>query len=359
MPLHEGRGESNTDPTMSRREVCKRIGLLGSAVMLAGISGLTRAMADVERPANGTEGLELPRRQLGRTGITVPILGLGGWHLLNTSDEEGSRIVQEAIDAGLTFFDNSWDYHNNRSEAVMGKALKGHRHEVFLMTKMCTHGRGKKIGMLHLEQSLRRLGTDYLDLWQIHEVGCDDDHERIFREGGAIEALAEAKQQGKVRFIGFTGHTNPAVHLNMLKHDFPFDTCQLPLNVFDAGYRSFERQALPELLRRGIAPIAMKSLCGNGKPITQGILTVEEAMRYVLSLPISTLVSGIDSREVLRQNLAIARRFVPMAQEEMAQLRRRVSSHATEGQFENYKTRALWSCDRHEVERRYGRLEKA
>jgi aryl-alcohol dehydrogenase-like predicted oxidoreductase len=343
MPLDENRGERLPEPTMSRREVCKTIGLLGSAVILGGISGLTRAMADTEKPSSGLEGQGLPRRELGRTGVTVPILGLGGAHLLKTSDEEGTRIVQEAIDAGLTFFDNAWDYANNRSEAVMGKALKGHRHEVFLMTKMCTHGRGKKIGMLHLEQSLRRLGTDYLDLWQIHEVGCDDDPERLFQEGGAIEA----------------GHTNPSVHLNVLKYDFPFDTCQLPLNVFDASYKSFERQVLPELLARGIAPIAMKSLCGKGKPITQGILTVEEALRYVLSLPVSTLVSGIDSREVLRQNLAIVRRFVPMTQEEMAQLRRRVSSHATEGQFELYKKNAPWSCDQEEAERRFGGLEKA
>lgn len=359
MPPQKDRGESNTEPMIGRREVCKKIGLLGSAVMLAGISSLARAMTDAGRPPSGLEGQGLPRRQLGRTGVTVPILALGGWHILKTSEEEGHRIILEAMDAGLTFFDNSWDYHDNRSEAVMGKAFKGHRHDVFLMTKMCTHGRGKKIGMLHLEQSLRRLGTDYLDLWQIHEVGCDDDPERLFQEGGAIEALAEAKQQGKVRFIGFTGHTNPAVHLNVLKYDFPFDTCQLPLNVFDASYRSFERQVLPELLRRGIAPIAMKSFCGNGKPIQQGILTAEEAMRYVLSLPVSTLVSGIDSREVLRQNLAIARRFVPMTQEEMAQLRRRVSDHGTEGKFEYYKTHALWSCDRHEAERRFGKLEKA
>lgn len=358
MPLHEDQDERNTEAMIGRREACKRIGLLGSAVLLAGISSRAWAMTDAEKLLGGLKGQGLPRRQLGRTGVTVPILALGGWHFLKTSDEEGHRIVQEAIDAGLTFFDNSWDYHNNRSEAVMGKALKGHRHEVFLMTKMCTHGRGKKIGMLHLEQSLRRLGTDYLDLWQIHEVGCEDDPERLFQEGGAIEALAEAKQQGKVRFIGFTGHTNPVVHLNVLKYDFPFDTCQLPLNPFDASYKSFERQVLPELLRRGIAPIAMKSLCGNGKPIQQGILTAEEAMRYVLSLPVSTLVSGIDSQEVLRQNLAIARRFVPMTQEEMAQLRRRVSGHATEGQFEYYKTDALWSCDRHEVEQRYGGLEK-
>jgi uncharacterized protein len=358
MPLHEGRGERDAEPMIGRREVCTRIGLLGSAVLLAGISSLARAMTDAERLPSGLEGQGLPRRQLGRTGVTVPILALGGWHFLKTSDEEGNRIVHEAIDAGLTFFDNSWDYHNNRSEAVMGKALKGHRHEVFLMTKMCTHGRGKKIGMLHLEQSLRRLGTDYLDLWQIHEVGCDDDPERLFQEEGAIEALAQAKQQGKVRFVGFTGHTSPDVHLNVLKYDFPFDTCQLPLNVFDASYKSFERQVLPELLRRGIAPIAMKSLCGNGKPIQQGILTAEEAMRYVLSLPVSTLVSGIDSQAVLRQNLAIARRFVPMTQEEMAELRRRVSGYATGGQFEYYKTDALWSCNRREVEQRYGGLEK-
>ena len=165
MPLHEDRGENNTESMIGRREVCKRIGVLGSAVMLAGISSLAQAMTNAERPLSGLEGQGIPRRQLGRTGVTVPILALGGWHFLKTSDDEGSRIVQEALDAGLTFFDNSWDYHNNRSEAVMGKALKGHRHEVFLMTKMCTHGRGKKIGMLHLEQSLRRLGTDYLDLW--------------------------------------------------------------------------------------------------------------------------------------------------------------------------------------------------
>ena len=358
MPLHQPCGESKTESTIGRREACRRIGLLGSAVMLAGLSSITRAMTDAERQPGGTERQGLPQRQLGRTGVTLPILGLGGGHLLNTSEEEGSRIVQESIEAGLTFFDNAWDYYNNRSEAVMGRALKGRRQEVFLMTKMCTHGRGKKIGMLHLEQSLSRLGTDYLDLWQIHEVGCDDDPDLIFRDGGAIEALAEAKRQGKVRFIGFTGHKSPAVHLNVLKYNFPFDTCQLPLNALDATYSSFEQQVLPELLKRGIAPIAMKSLFGNGEPIKQGILTAEEAMRYTLSLPVSTLVSGIDSREVLRQNLDIAQRFVPMTQEEMAQLRRRVSRHASEGKFEHYKTNAPWSCDRHEVERRFGRLEK-
>ena len=355
MPPHEDRSDSRAEPTIGRREACRRIALLGSAVMLGALASMT----DAETRPSGSEPQGLPRRLLGKTGVTIPILGLGGGHLLNTSEEEGSRIVQEAIEAGLTFFDNAWDYYNNRSEAVMGKALKGRRQEVFLMTKMCTHGRGKKIGMLHLEQSLRRLGTDYLDLWQIHEVGCDDEPERIFQEGGAIEALAEAKRQGKVRFIGFTGHKSPAVHLNMLKYDFPFDTCQLPLNPFDAAYSSFERQVLPELLRRGIAPIAMKSFCGNGKAIKQAILTAEEAMRYTLSLPVSTLVSGIDSREVLRQNLGIARRFVPMTQEEMMQLRRRISGHASEGQFEQYKIDTPRSCNQREIEQSFGRLERA
>jgi uncharacterized protein len=241
MHTPEDRTGNQLTPSMGRRELCKRIGVVGSAMMLAGISGLTRAMADGDPPSSGVKKQALlPQRLLGRTGVTLPILGLGGSHLLGTNDEEAIRIAHEAIDAGITFFDNAWEYHNNRAEAVMGKALQGRRHDVFLMTKVCTHGRGKKVGMLQLEQSLRRLGTDYLDLWQIHEVGCDDDAELMFREGGAIEALTEAKQQGKVRFIGFTGHKDPAVHLSVLKRNFPFDTCQLPLNVFDASYNSFE-----------------------------------------------------------------------------------------------------------------------
>jgi uncharacterized protein len=359
MSLHLG-DENPSARAISRREACRRIGLLGCAAVLARLGILDPAMGIENRPSGSERQLpegQLPRRPLGRTGISIPILGLGGGHLLGTSDEEGAAIVREAIEGGLTFFDNAWDYSGNRSEAVMGKALKGHREKVFLMTKMCTHGRGKKTGMLHLEQSLRRLGTDYLDLWQIHEVGCDDDPALLFRDGGAVEALAEAKRQGKVRFIGFTGHKNPTVHLNILKYDFPFDTCQIPLNVFDVGYNSFERQVLPELVRRGIAPIGMKSLCGNGKPIKEGILTAEEAIRYTLSLPISTLVSGIDSRKILRQNLEIARRFVPMTQGEMVQLTHRVSSHAGDGRFEKYKTDVLWSCDRQEVERKFGGLE--
>jgi aryl-alcohol dehydrogenase-like predicted oxidoreductase len=234
--------------------------------------------------------------------------------------------------------DNAWEYNQGRSEEIMGKALADRRDKVFLMTKVCTHGRGKAVAMAQLEESLRRLRTDYLDLWQIHEVIYEDDPERHFAPGGVVEALLEAKRQGKVRFLGFTGHKDPGIHLKMLEHDFPFDACQLPLNVFDGTFRSFERRVLPELQRRGIAPLAMKTLSGNGDPIKQRVVGVEEALRYVLSLPVATIVSGIDSREVLRQNLGIARRFRPMSVQEMETLRNRVAAYAADGRFELFKS---------------------
>ena len=227
------------------------------------------------------------------------------------SPEVQSRLA-EAIDAGVTFLDNAWEYHGGRSEELMGKAIQGRRQQVVLMTKVCSHGRDKKVALQQLDESLRRLKTDYLDLWQIHEVVYEDDPDRHFVPGGAADALLEAKRQGKVRFVGFTGHKDPKIHLKMLSHDFPFDTCQMPLNVFDGTYRSFEHDVLPVLNQRGIAPLGMKSLSGNAEPIKQGIVTPEEAIRYVLSLPIASLVSGIDSRKVLKQNLDIARRFTPM-----------------------------------------------
>jgi aryl-alcohol dehydrogenase-like predicted oxidoreductase len=248
------------------------------------------------------------------------------------------RVLHEAIDAGVTFMDNAWEYNGGRSEEWMGKALQGRRQQVFLMTKVCSHGRDKKVAMQQLEDSLRRLRTDYLDLWQIHEVIYDDDPDRHFAPGGAAEALLDAKRQGKVRFIGFTGHKDPKIHLKMLAHNFPFDTCQLPLNVFDGTYRSFEQEVLPVLNHRGIAPLAMKTLSGNGEPIRQGIITAEEALRYVLSLPVVSIVSGIDSREVLQQNLNIVRRFTPMTAAEMQALRVRVARYAMDGRFELFKS---------------------
>ena len=326
--------------SLRRRDVLKAIGLVGSGLALEGPLQVLHA-ADRLRAGLSTPQVsdQVSRRPLGTTGVDVSILALGGSHLGKAgSERDAIRIVHEAIDAGLTFMDNAWEYHEGRSEEWMGRALEGRRHKAFLMTKVCTHGRDKRVAMQQLEQSLRRLRTDYLDLWQIHEVIYENDPDRHFAPGGAAEALMEAKQQGKVRFIGFTGHKDPAIHLKMLSRHFPFDTCQLPLNCFDATFRSFEREVLPVLHRQEIAPLGMKTLGGNGEAIKQGIVTAEECLRYALSLPIAAVVSGIDSLEILRQNLAIAQRFVPMTLAEMDTLRTRVSRYATDGHFELYKS---------------------
>ncbi|HEX8719840.1 MAG TPA: aldo/keto reductase [Pyrinomonadaceae bacterium] len=282
---------------------------------------------------------EIPRRPLGRTGVEVSALALGGSHVGEAKTQrEGIRIIREAVDAGVTFMDNAWEYHDGYSEELMGKALEGRRHEVFLMTKLCSHGRDRKFALRQLEQSLKRLKTDYLDLWQIHEVVYHNDPDLHFAPGGAVEALEQAKREGKVRFVGFTGHKDPDIHLRMLAHDFPFDTCQLPLNVFDATFRSFERRVLPELLRRRIAPLGMKSMGGEGQAVKKRVVRAEEALRYAMSLPVAATVSGIDSLKVLRQNLRIARGFEPYTPEEMQELRDRCAAEAADGRFELYKT---------------------
>lgn len=283
----------------------------------------------------------IPRRALGTTGEYVSALGLGGYHLGAVGTErEATRIVHEAIAAGVTFMDNAWDYHDGKSEERMGKALAGRRGDVFLMTKVCTHGRDAKVGMRMLEESLRRLKTDYLDLWQVHEVAYYNDPERHFMKGGVIEALDKAKQQGKVRFVGFTGHKDPALHLRMLSYGYPFDTVQMPINAFDAQFRSFEQQVLPELERRGIAAIGMKSLGGEGTMVKKKVVTAQEALAYAMSVGVAVTVSGIDSMRVLRQNIAVARGFKPMSVKAMAILRARVAEEASDGRFELYKTTA-------------------
>jgi len=281
----------------------------------------------------------ITHRTFGYTGVDVSILGIGGYHLGSVKTQtEAMRIVNEAIDRGINFFDNAWDYHDGKAEERMGKALKGRRDEVVLMTKVCTHSRDKKTAMRQLHQSLKRLQTDYLDVWQIHEVIYANEPSLYFRPGGAVEALEEAKRAGKVRFIGFTGHKDPAIHLEMLSHKFPFDTCQIPLNCFDAGFRSFEQRVLPELHRQRITPIGMKSLGGEGIPIKKRAVKVADALRYALSLPVGTTVSGIDSMEVLRQNLRIATNFQPMSDDEMRALRLQTAEAAADGHFELYKT---------------------
>ncbi|MDQ6664093.1 MAG: aldo/keto reductase, partial [Acidobacteriota bacterium] len=232
----------------TRRKFVQGIGLAGANLTFAQSAG------------------EIPKRPLGKTGVQVSALGVGGYHLgAAKDDQEAIRIVQEALDAGINFFDNAWEYHEGLSEERLGKALKGKRDQAIVMTKVCTHGRDKATAMRMLEESLRRLQTGHLDIWQVHEVIYDNDPDLIFGKDGAIEALDQAKRQGKVRFVGFTGHKDPSIHLKMLSHNYLFDTVQMPLNCFDGSYRSFERLVLPELNRRGIAPLGMKSLGGSGE----------------------------------------------------------------------------------------------
>jgi len=284
----------------------------------------------------------IPRRKLGNTGVEVAAIGLGGYHIGKPgSEDEAVRIIHAAIDAGITFMDNAWEYHNGRSEELMGRALAGRRDQVFLMTKVCTHGRGAGEALKQLEQSLRRLKTDVLDLWQIHECVYYNDPRRHFARGGVVEALDRARRQGKVRHVGFTGHKDPAIHLEMLSHGYPFDACQLPLNCFDSSFRSFERAVLPELLRQGIAPVGMKSLGGDGRMVKTRAVTAAEALRYAMSLPVVTTISGIDSPRVLKQNVAIARDFRRLSPREMEAVRRRARAAAEDGRYELYKTTAM------------------
>lgn len=289
---------------------------------------------------------EIPRRRFGRYDDEVSALALGGYHLGSIkSKREAVALIQSAIDEGVTFLDNAWEYHEGRSEEVMGQAIADRRDRVFLMTKLCTHGRGERVAMRQLHDSLRRLQTDHLDLWQIHECVYYNDPERHFADGGAVEALLKAREQGKVRYIGFTGHKDPAIHLEMLAQGFPFDSCQLPLNGFDATFKSFEQQVLPELQRQGIAPIGMKSLGGDGRAVKKRAVRIGDALRYAMSLPVVTTVSGIDSMKVLRQNVRIARSFTPMSSAEMDAHRRRLAEDAADGRYELYKTTAQHDGD--------------
>jgi len=282
--------------------------------------------------------MAVPHREF--KGNSVSILGVGGSTLGDVgSNSEAQRIVHEAVDAGINFFDNAWEYHNGRSEERLGRALRGYREKVFLMSKVCTHGRSKSVGLSQLEDSLRRLQTDHLDLWQVHEVIYDNDPDLIFAPDGVIEALVQAKQQGKVRYVGFTGHKDPDIHLKMLSHNFPFDTVQMPLNPFDKSYRSFQDLVVPEALRQGIRPIGMKSMGGGGEPVQRGAATPAELLTYAMSVPgVLTTVSGIDSYDVFKQNLAIAEKFTPMSAAQMHELERRVAAIAGDGRLELFKS---------------------
>jgi aryl-alcohol dehydrogenase-like predicted oxidoreductase len=279
----------------------------------------------------------IPRREFGKTGVQLSALGLGGHHLGEAADlDTAKQIVYRALEGGVNFFDNCWEYHRGKSELWMGEALTGKRDQVFLMSKVCTHGRDKDLALQMLHQSLNRLQTDHLDLWQIHGVSFDNDPSLFIRPNGAAEAMLQAKKDGKVRYLGFTGHKDPKIHLAMLETGFPFDAVQMPLNPFDAEFRSFEKLVLPAAAKRGIAALGMKPLSGAGPAIKKGVFTAEESLRYAMSLPVVTTITGMEKLDVVEQNLKIAQGFQPLSEEEMNTLRNRARQYA-DGRFELYK----------------------
>ncbi len=285
-------------------------------------------------------------RVLGSTGERVSPIGLGGWHLgLPTVDEQLSlRIVRSAIDRGLNFMDNSWDYNGGTSEIRMGKALRdGYRDKVFLMTKI--DGRSKKEATRQLNESLRRLQTDRIDLVQHHEVIRFEDPHRIFDADGANAALVEAHAAGKIRYIGFTGHKDPRIHLHMLEvakeHDFRFATVQMPLNVMDAHYRSFGKLVLPELVKQKIGVLGMKSMA-NGIILKSRTVTPVECLHYALNLPTSVVITGCDSMEILEQALDAVRSFQPMSATQVKAILAKTKASAADGEFEPFKTSSIF-----------------
>src|SRR5579875_1072834 len=280
-------------------------------------------------------GGSIPLKRFGKTDVQISALGMGGNHLGSAKDEKTAvEIIHRSVDGGITFYDCCWEYNRGKSEDWLGKCLKGRRDKVFLMTKVCTHGRDASLAMQMLEQSLRRLQTDHLDLWQIHGVSFQNDAEMFIRPGGAAEALLKAKKQGKVRFLGFTGHKDPEFHLAMINTGFPFDAVQMPLNPFDANFFSFEQKVLPVLQKRGIAPLGMKPIGGHGEPVQQGIFTAQELLRYAMSLPVATTITGVSDLDILKQNLEVAQGFTPLPDTELDAFRERARPYAADGHFE-------------------------
>ena len=298
--------------------------------------------------STSTPSTDMPYRVLGHTGERVSAVGLGGWHLAfpKLDEQAAIRIIRTAIDRGITFMDNSWDYWEGESERRMGKALgDGYRSRVFLMTKI--DGRTKREATRQLDESLRRLRTDRIDLVQHHEVVRFEDPDRMFDEEGAQAALIEARAAGKLRYIGFTGHKDPHVHLYTLevarKHGFTFDTVQMPLNVMDAHFRSFERMVLPELVRQNIGVLGMKALA-NGRILQSGTVTAVECLHYALHLPTSVVITGCESLEILDQAFEAVRTFQPMSDRDVAVLLARTADAASSGEFELFKTSSIYDA---------------
>ncbi len=309
---------------------------LGQVAASASLAALANAVLAGQSSAGATG---IPTRVLGRTGQRVSILALGGWHIGSIKDDaESVRLMHRAMDEGITFFDNAWDYHDGRSEELMGRALAmdGRRDKVFLMTKNCERDHAGSIR--NLEDSLRRLRTDHIDLWQFHEIIYDNDPDWVFEKGG-MKAALEARQAGKVRFIGFTGHKHPSIHRAMLDKPFEWDACQMPINVMDASYRSFQKEVVPVCLQKNVGVIGMKGLGGSGAPIvTKGGIGAVDAYRYALSQPVAAEVVGIATPEELAQSVKLARGFVPMSEPERAALVARARDLASDGRLEAFKS---------------------
>ena len=320
------------------RQMPSRREFVRAAATTASVASLAEQVIAQTSRASATG---MPTRELGRTGQRVSILCLGGWHIGAIPDEsEAIRVMHAAIDEGVNFFDNAWDYHDGKSEERMGKALAmdNRRHKVFLMTKNCE--RDYQGSMRDLEASLRRLRTDHLDLWQFHELVYDNDPDWIFEKGG-LRAALEARQAGKVRFIGFTGHKDPRIHLKMLAKPHDWDTAQMPINIMDAHYRSFQNEVVPVCLQKRVGVIGMKGLAGGadqGRLPSKAGFTVDECYRYCLSLPVTSQVMGIISMEQLRHNVALVRNFTPCTAEEKQRLLARAREEGGDGRHELFKS---------------------
>lgn len=303
----------------------------------------TSILAGVASPELWAAGAEngIPYRKLGRTGERVSLVGLGGYHIgMQSDDQESVKIIRTALDSGINFLDNCWDYNEGKSEIRMGKALRdGYRQKAFLMTKI--DGQTKKAAAAQLDESLQRLQTDHIDLLQFHEVIRMTDPERIFASGGGMEAVLEAKKAGKVRYIGFTGHKNPSMHLHMLEtaktHQFHFDAVQMPLNAMDAHYDSFGQKVLPVLVKNEIGVLGMKPM-GAGLLLQSNTLSPIECLHFAMNLPTSVVITGCQSLANVQQALSAARSFKPLSSAEVTALLARTEQAARDGQFEGYKT---------------------
>lgn len=304
-------------------------------------AAITSLVTSLQKNLARADSGAIPTRTLGRSGEKVSIVGLGGYHIgMQKDEQESTRIIRTALDSGINFLDNCWDYNNGDSEVRMGKALRdGYRNKAFLMTKI--DGRTKKAAGQQLDESLRRLQTDRIDLLQFHEVIRDTDPARIFAEGGGMEAIVEARKAGKVRFIGFTGHKSPDIHLKMLEtafaHGFTFDAVQMPLNVMDAHYESFEKKVLPVLTKHQIGVLGMKSM-GDGIILHSKTATPVECLHYAMNLPTSVVITGCDSLKILQQAIDAARSFQPLSSVAVSSLLAKTAPSAGKGEFERYKT---------------------